>query len=124
MLVEFALVTPVAMAFIGLIVAMGQGMEAIGKASLTAKTVGNLVSMQTGSITKTNLTCILGAAGLVMTPLATTGLTVTVSEILVSSTGAAGTVQWSQNSLGSTARAIGSTVTISRGNCPRAPTRS
>lgn len=117
-LVEFALVTPVALAFIGLIVAMGQGMEAIGKASLTAKTIGNLVSMQTGSITKTNLTCILGAAQLVMTPLSTTGLTVTVSEILVGSNGVSGTVQWSQDSTGGSGRAANSTVTISNGQLP------
>lgn len=118
-LVEFALITPVAFLFIALVVIIGEGMEALGKTSLTARTVAYLVSEQNNTLPSASLDCMITAASQVMAPFSTTGLSVVVSEVLVKTGGTTAVVQWSQAaSFGGTALKTGSTVTVPNGYLP------
>lgn len=111
-LTEFVIITPIAIAFIGLLIFAGQGLEAIGKVNLTARTVASLVTQQTGTISSANLACIINLASQVMTPFDPTTLTITVSEIQIDGTGVNGVVQWSSNTQ---VRPTGSTVPVTTG---------
>ena len=119
-LTEFVIITPIAIAFIGLLIFAGQGLEAIGKVNLTARTVANLVTEQTGSVTMSSLNCLLAVATNVMTPFDTSaGLTIRASEVLVDSSGTSGVVQWSWAAINyGPSLPYNSTVNITTGALP------
>jgi Flp pilus assembly protein TadG len=102
--VEFALVLPVMLALYIGGVEVGDGFAISFKSTLAARTVTDLAS-QYVSIDNSDMSSILGAASKVMAPYSTSGMIVTVSEVTTNSAGTA-TVTWS------TARAIGSSVTL------------
>ena len=97
-IVEFVLIAPAALALLGIICVLGQGMEILGKASLTARTVTTLVTTQGATISQANLNCILNAAGAVMSPWGTSQLSVVVSEVYVTSS-TTGKIIWSSATL-------------------------
>jgi Flp pilus assembly protein TadG len=90
-------------------VEISQGIAADRKITLTARTIGDLVS-QVPSIGTPEMTNALNAAAAVIAPFPTSNLKVTVSSILIDPAGKA-TVDWS-DTLNGTARAKGSTVTL------------
>lgn len=108
--VEFALVLPL---MIALYLGLAEISQAIGinrKVSLTAHALSDLASQATSTISNADMTNILNAASAVMTPYSTAPLAVTVSAINVDTNGKT-TIGWS-DTLGGTARAVGSSVTI------------
>lgn len=105
--VEFALIAPVAMLLVAFVGVVGQGMEMAAKTTQVARTLGNLVSMQTGGLTSAELTCMLNAGAAIMSPWDPSTLTVTLSQVHVA--GSAATVAWSR-STGTAARDPGSLI--------------
>lgn len=115
--IEVALLLPIAFTFVSLVAMAGQAWEVLGKVSLTAKTLTNMVTMQT-SLTASQLTCLIDVAAAVMTPWNTSPLSITVSEVLVNSTGSSATVQWSQAGYNGAARSASSTIAVTSGDLP------
>ena len=107
--VEFALLLPLMLTMYLGSVEISQGVSASRKATLTTRTVADLVS-QVSSINNTDMTNSLNAAATVMAPFPSTNLKVVVSSVTIDSTGKA-TVAWSET-LNGTARAKGSTITL------------
>lgn len=113
-IVEFVLIAPAALALLGIICVLGQGMEILGKASLTARTVTTLVTTQGATISQANLNCILNAAGAVMSPWGTSQLSVVVSEVYVTSS-TTGKIIWSSATYQGSPRPVGANVTLASG---------
>jgi len=107
--VEFALLLPLMLSLYLGTVELSQGIGAQRKATVTARTICDLVS-QVSSINNTDMTNALNAASAVMVPYPVANLKVTVSSIKIDNTGKA-TVEWS-DALNGTARAKNSTVTL------------
>jgi Flp pilus assembly protein TadG len=111
--VEFALLAPV---MIGLYLGCVEISEAVGadrKVSLTAAALANLAA-QVPTISSSDMTNILDAAGQIITPYKSSLLQSTVSCLKMDSTGKA-TVQWSATRNG-TALSNGSVYTFSSSN--------
>ncbi len=107
--VEFALLLPLMLTLYLGAVEVSQGIAADRKVTLTARTIGDLVS-QVSSIGNSDMTNALNASSAVMAPFPVGNLKVTVTSVKIDSTGKA-TVDWS-DTLNGTARAKGSTVTM------------
>ena len=107
--IEFALLLPLMVSLYLGAVEMSQGIAADRKVTLTARSIGDLVS-QVSSINNTDMTNALNAAGAVMAPFPLGNLKVTVSSVKIDANGVA-TVDWS-DTLNGTARTKGSTVTL------------
>jgi Flp pilus assembly protein TadG len=107
--VEFALLLPLMLTLYLGTVEVSQGIAADRKVTLTARTVGDLVS-QLASIGNSDMTNTLNASSAVMSPFPVSSLKVTVSSVKVDAAGKA-TVDWS-DTLNGTARAKGSAVTL------------
>jgi Flp pilus assembly protein TadG len=107
--VEFALLLPLMVSLYLGAVEMSQGIAADRKVTLTARSIGDLVS-QVSSINNTDMTNALNAAGAVMAPYPLGNLKVTVSSVKIDANGNA-TIDWS-DTLNGTARTKGSTVTL------------
>jgi Flp pilus assembly protein TadG len=107
--VEFAMLLPLMLTLYLGTVEVSQGIGADRKVTLTARTVGDLVS-QTTSINNAEMSNSLNAAAAVMAPFPSSNLAVTVSSVSIDANGNA-TVDWS-DTLNGTAHAKGSTVTL------------
>ena len=107
--IEFALLLPLMVSLYLGAVEMSQGIAADRKVTLTARSIGDLVS-QVSSINNTDMTNALNAAGAVMAPFPLGNLKVTVSSVKIDANGVA-TIDWS-DTLNGTARTKGSTVTL------------
>jgi Flp pilus assembly protein TadG len=107
--VEFALLLPLMLTLYLGAVEVSQGIGADRKVTLTARTIGDLVS-QVSSIGNSDMTNALNASSAVMAPFPAGNLTVTVTSVTIDSTGKA-TVDWS-DTLHGTARTKGATVTL------------
>ena len=90
-------------------VEISQGVGIDRKVTLTTRTVADLAS-QVSSINNADMTNLLGASAAVIVPYDTSKLQVTVSRVDVDANGTAKIV-WS-DTLGGTARAVGSSVTL------------
>jgi Flp pilus assembly protein TadG len=107
--VEFALLLPL---MITLYLGTAEVSQAVGidrKVTLTTRTVADLASQVT-TISNADMNNLLGASAAVIAPHDPAPLKVTVSRVDVDANGTA-TVVWS-DTLGGTARAVGSTVTL------------
>ena len=107
--VEFALLLPLMLTLYLGAVEVSQGIGADRKVTLTARTIGDLVS-QVSSMGNADMTNALNASSAVMAPFPISNLKVTVSSVIIDANGKA-TVDWS-DTLNGTARAKGSTVTL------------
>jgi Flp pilus assembly protein TadG len=107
--VEFALLLPLMLTLYLGAVEVSQGIGANRKVTLTARTIGDLVS-QVSSIGNSDMTNALNASSAVMAPFPVGNLKVTVTSVTIDATGKA-TVDWS-DTLNGTARTKGSTVTL------------
>jgi len=107
--VEFALLLPL---MITLYLGTAEISQAVGidrKVTLTTRTVADLASQVT-TISNSDMSNLLGASAAVIAPHDPAPLKVTVSRVDVDANGTA-KVMWS-DTLGGTARAVGSTVTL------------
>lgn len=107
--VEFAMLLPMMLALWLGAVELSQGIAADRKATLTTRTIADLVSQVT-TVNNSDMTNSLNAASAVMAPFPTSNLKVTVSSVTIDANGKA-TIAWS-DTLNGTARAKGSTVTL------------
>jgi Flp pilus assembly protein TadG len=107
--VEFAMLLPLMITLYLGAVEISQGVGIDRKVTLTTRTVADLAS-QVSSINNSDMTNLLNASASVIMPYDTTKLKVTVSQVTIDSTGVA-KIAWS-DTLGGTARAVGSTVTL------------
>jgi Flp pilus assembly protein TadG len=107
--VEFAMLLPLMLSLYLGAVEVSQGIGADRKATLTARTVADLVSQVT-SVSNNDMTNSLNAAATVMAPFSSANLKVVVSSVKIDAQGTA-TISWS-DTLNGTARAKGSTVTL------------
>jgi Flp pilus assembly protein TadG len=107
--VEFAILMPLMLSLYLGAVELSQGIGADRKVTITARTIGDLVSQVT-TINDSDMTNALNASSAVMVPFPTTNLKVTVSSVTIDATGKA-TIAWS-DTLHGTARSVGSTVTL------------
>ena len=107
--VEFAMLLPLMLSLYLGAVEVSQGIGADRKVTLTARTVGDLVS-QAQSVNNNDMTNSLNAASAVMAPYPIGNLKVVVSSVKIDAQGNA-TVEWS-DTLNGTVRATGSTVTL------------
>ena len=105
---EFALILPVALLMYAMMVMLSEAMVVKQDVVTTAKTITDLVAQtdQTGQLSTATLQAELGAAGAVMTPWDSSGLSIVVSELQINADGT-GTVIWSQAGYGGTARVAG-----------------
>jgi Flp pilus assembly protein TadG len=110
--VEFALLLPLMLALYLGVVELSQGIAADRKATLTARTISDLVS-QVSNINNADMTNSLNAAAAVMAPFPVGNLKVTVTSVSIDANGKA-TVDWS-DAFNGTARAKGSTITLPSG---------
>ena len=118
--VEMAFIAPAALMLLGLTLVGGQGFSVQTKVALAARTVTDLVSQApyvkdplvagATSLNKSDLDVDLALASEIMYPNSTTGLTAVVSELLVNSTLATGTVVWSEAYNGATALPVGTVL--------------
>src|SRR6266852_5983771 len=107
--VEFAMLLPLMITLYLGSVEVSQGIGIDRKVTLTTRTVADLAS-QVSSINNADMTNLLTASAAVIAPYDSTKLKVTVSAVTIDANGAA-KVAWS-DTLGGTARAVGSTVTL------------
>jgi Flp pilus assembly protein TadG len=107
--VEFAMLLPLMLTLYLGAVEVSQGVGADRKATLTARTICDLVS-QVASVSDSDMTNALNAAASVMVPYPVGNLKVTVTSVKIDAAGKA-TVDWS-DTLNGTARGKGSTVTL------------
>jgi Flp pilus assembly protein TadG len=110
--IEFAFVLPIMLLLYIGGVEVGNGMALQFKVTLAARTVADLSSQYT-SISTAQMSSILDAAPIVMSPYSATGITVTVSEVTTDANSKA-TITWSCSINGS-AHAVGQTVTLPSG---------
>lgn len=108
--VEFALVLPFMLYLYFGGFELIQGVMIHRQTSLTATTVGNIVTQYTSISASTQLPDIMNLSTQIFAPLPAANATVVVSLVTIDSTGKA-TVTWSQ-ALNGTARSTGSTVTV------------
>jgi Flp pilus assembly protein TadG len=108
--VEFALVLPFMLYLYFGGFELIQGVMIHRQASLTATTVGNIVTQYTSISASTQLPDILNASVQIFSPYPSGNATVVVSLVTINSSGQA-TVTWSQ-ALNGTARSTGSSVTV------------
>jgi Flp pilus assembly protein TadG len=107
--VEFAMVLPLMLTLYFGAAELSQGIGADRKVTITARTVGDLVSQVT-SINNADMTNSLNAAAAVMAPYPLANVKVTVSSVVIDSSGKA-TIAWS-DTLNGTARSKGAVVTL------------
>jgi Flp pilus assembly protein TadG len=107
--VEFALLLPLMVTLYLGTSEISQGISVGRKVTLTARTVADLVS-QVSSINNSGMSDVLNSSSSVMVPYTTNPLKVTVSCVSIDANGKA-TVTWS-DTLGGTARSVGSVVTV------------
>jgi Flp pilus assembly protein TadG len=107
--VEFAIILPFMLTLYLGGVELGEGLAIKFKTTLAARTVTDLAS-QYVSITGSNMQNILGASATVLSPYATSGMIVTLTELTVNSSGK-GVVQWSC-SLNGTAYTVNQKLTM------------
>ena len=107
--VEFAILLPIMVTLLLGSVEATQGIAANRKIELTSHALADL-STQYTDITNADMANILAAGSAILPPYKTTGLQEVVSEISINGQGV-GTVVWS-DTLGGTALAVGSTVSI------------
>jgi Flp pilus assembly protein TadG len=93
--IEAALILPFAIALIGLLAIWAEGIAIQRKVTLTARTITDIVSQESGNVGPTNLKTDLSASSAVFAPYPNTSLTMVVSEVLVTGSGTTGIVQWS-----------------------------
>ena len=107
--IEFALIVPVALIMYAMMVMLSEAMVVKQDVVTTAKTITDLVAQtdQTGQLSTATLKAELGAAGAVMAPWDSSGLSIIVSELQINADGT-GTVVWSEAGYGGTARVVGS----------------
>lgn len=110
--VEFALITPAILAIFFGTAELSTGVAVDRKVTITARSLSDLVAQST-TISDTDMTNIFNAASSIMTPYSTTPLTAKVSAVNIDGSGNA-TVGWS-SALNTTARTVGSAVTIPTG---------
>jgi len=110
--VEFALLLPIALVLLAMMVVFSQGMSIAQRVNLASRTVTDLVSQQSSSVSVANLTCILGSTASVLTPWDSSNLSVVVSEVKIDISGNA-TVIWSQAAFNGIARVIASVIPAS-----------
>jgi Flp pilus assembly protein TadG len=108
--VEFALVLPFMLYLYFGGFELIQGVMIHRQASLTATTVGNIVSQYTSISASTQLPDIMNVSTQIFSPYASSNASVVVSLVTIDSTGKA-TVTWSQ-ALNTSPRSTGSTVTV------------
>ena len=107
--VEFAMLLPLMITLYLGTVEISQGVGIDRKVTLTTRTVADLAS-QVSSINNADMTNLLAASASVIAPYDTSKLKVTVTRVDVDANGSA-KVKWS-DTLGGTARAVGSTVIL------------
>ena len=107
--VEFAMIFPLMLTLYFGAAELSQGIGADRKVTITARTVGDLVSQVT-SINNADMTNSLNAAAAVMAPYPVANVKVTVSSVVIDSSGKA-TIAWS-DTLNGTARSKGAVVTL------------
>jgi Flp pilus assembly protein TadG len=110
--VEFALIAPVMCTLYFGMVEASDAETANSKMTSVASTAADLVS-QDSNITNADMTNIMNCLTTLMSPYSTTNLTVVISSLVDSGNGHV-TVAWS-DAHGTTARSVGSTVTIPTG---------
>jgi Flp pilus assembly protein TadG len=107
--VEFAMLLPLMITLYLGSVEVSQGIGIDRKVTLTTRTVADLAS-QVSSINNADMTNMLNASAAVIAPYDTSKLKVTVSAVMIDSSGVA-KVAWS-DTLNGTKRAVGATVTL------------
>jgi Flp pilus assembly protein TadG len=107
--VEFAMILPLMITLYLGTVEISQAVGIDRKVTLTSRTVADLAAQVT-SINNADMTNLLNASSAVIIPYDTSRLSVTVSEVDIDANGNA-KIAWS-DTLGGTARAKGSTVTL------------
>ena len=107
--VEFAMLLPLMLTLYLGAVEISQAVGIDRKVTLTSRTVADLASQVT-SISNNDMSNLLNASSSVIAPYDASKLKVTVSEVSVDANGNA-TVTWS-DTLGGTARAVGSSVAL------------
>jgi len=107
--VEFAMLLPLMMTMYLGTVEVSQGVAINRKVTITARTLGDLVTQST-SVNTADLANVMAASSAVMTPFPTATLTAKVSAVDIDGAGAA-KIAWSY-ALNTTARSKGSTVTV------------
>ncbi len=110
--VEFAMLLPLMMTMYLGTVEVSQGVAINRKVTITARTLGDLVTQST-SVTTGDLANVVAASAAVMTPFPTATLSAKVSAVDIDNAGAA-KIGWSY-ALNTTARSKGSTVTVPAG---------
>ena len=114
--VETALLLPIVLAFLACLMVLSQGMEVLGKVTLTASTIGNIYAAQT-ALPMSTITCINGLPSVVMYPWYNSrNLSGGATELLIDSTGANGTVQWSWAFAGGIVYRRGQTIPLPAGS--------
>jgi Flp pilus assembly protein TadG len=107
--VEFAMLLPLMVTLYLGSVEVSQGVAINRKVTLTARTVADLAS-QVASVSNTDMTNLLNAAKAVIAPYPDGPIKVTVTAVSIGADGVA-KVAWS-DTLGGTARAVNSTVSL------------
>lgn len=118
--VEFALILPIMCTLVFATVETTSGLRADRKLTIVTRTISDL-SAQTGQITNPDMTGILDAGAVIMSPFPTASLAMTVTGIQINDRGQA-TVAWS-DSRGGTRRGCGSAVSIPASLLPPAGQR-
>jgi Flp pilus assembly protein TadG len=107
--IEFAMISPLMLTMYFGAIEISQGISINRKITLTARTVSDLASRAT-NINNADMTNLLTASQAIISPYPANVLKVTVSLITIDANSKA-TISWS-DTLGGTARAKGSTVTL------------
>jgi Flp pilus assembly protein TadG len=111
--IEFAMIMPILLVlFLGSFDG-GRAITIYMKVRTATYALASITNQYT-TIHDTDMTSIMGATSAILAPYSSTPLTVTVSELTVTSSGKAA-VTWSNGSPSSAARTVGSTVTVSTG---------
>jgi len=120
--VETALLLPMVLAFLACLMVLSEGMEVLGKVSLTASTIGNIYAAQT-ALPMSTITCIDSLPSVLMYPWYNSrNLSGGASELLIDSTGANGVVQWSWSFAGGVVYSRGQTIPLPAGSSAPAGT--
>lgn len=109
---EFALILPVGLILFTGVLTYGTANEINHKVTLSARTITDLVA-QCSSLSTTDMTTLLNATAQVMAPFSSSGMTMTVSQITVPTSGSA-TISWSA-ALSGSGYTAGQTATLPSG---------
>lgn len=109
--VEFALILPFMLTLYLGGSELGDGMAIQFKATLAARTAADLATQYTNIPDTTTMNQILGAASTVMTPYPTANMTITVSELQLTTGSTTGKVIWSASNSGN-GRTVNSTFPL------------